>query len=85
MPYIEQKRRPRFKQAARDLGNLAECAGDLNYIITEMVHEYIKKTGLKYDTMNSVVGMIECCKLELYRKMVGPYENGAIERNGDVP
>ena len=84
MPYIEPTRRPRFKRSARALGQKAECAGDLNYIITEMVHEYIKKTGKKYDTLNSVVGALECSKIELYRMLIAPYEDTKIAQNGDV-
>ncbi len=33
---------------------------------------------------NAVVGALECAKLELYRRMVAPYENGKIAENGDV-
>jgi hypothetical protein len=84
MPYIKQENRPKFKTKAKDLGQLADCAGDLNYIITEMVHEYIRKKGKNYATINEVVGMMECCKLELYRKIAAPYENLKVVENGDV-
>jgi hypothetical protein len=33
---------------------------------------------------NDVIGALECCKLELYRRMVAPYENTKIKENGDV-
>jgi len=28
--------------------------------------------------------MLECCKSELYRHIVGPYEDGKIAENGEV-
>jgi hypothetical protein len=84
MPYIKPENRPKFKSKAKELGELADCAGDLNYIITEMVHEYIKKKGKNYANINEVIGAMECCKLELYRKIAAPYENQKIEENGDV-
>jgi hypothetical protein len=28
--------------------------------------------------------MLECCKLELYRKIAAPYEDIKIQENGDV-
>lgn len=84
MPYIKKDDRAKFREFAKALGNRAECAGDLNYIITEMVHEYIKKKGLRYANVNEVVGALECCKIELYRKVAAPYEDEKIAENGDV-
>jgi hypothetical protein len=84
MPYIKQENRPKFKNKAKELGQLAEVAGDLNYIITEMVHEFIKKKGKNYANLNEVMGALECCKLELYRKIAAPYEDDKIKENGDV-
>ena len=84
MPYIKQENRSKFKDKAKDLGQTADCAGDLNYIITEMVHEFIRKRGKNYANINEVVGMLECCKLELYRKIAAPYEDEKIAQNGDV-
>ena len=31
-----------------------------------------------------MVGVLECAKLELYRRMAAPYEDEKIEDNGDV-
>lgn len=84
MPYIKQEDRTKFKDAAKQLGITADCAGDLNYIITEMVHAYIAKKGLRYSNVNEVVGMLDCCKMEFYRKVGVPYEDEKIKENGDV-
>ena len=84
MPYIKKEERPKFKTKSRDLGHLAECAGDLNYIITEMTHAYLKKKGKNYANINELIGALECCKLELYRKVAAPYEDFKVLQNGDV-
>lgn len=84
MPYIKKEDRTKFRDLAKALGNRADCAGDLNYIITEMVHEFIKKKGIRYSNINEAVGALECCKLELYRKVAAGYEDQKIGENGDV-
>ena len=30
------------------------------------------------------MGVLECCKLEFYRRVAAPYEDIKIEENGDV-
>jgi hypothetical protein len=84
MPYIKQKDRPPLKTLAREAADKVECAGDINYFMTEMIHAYIKRKGLKYANVNEVIGAIECMKLELYRKIAAPYEDEKIKENGDV-
>lgn len=47
----------------------------------------IKNIVIKYlqeHDERGVRGAIECCKLELYRRAVVPYENGKRLENGDV-
>jgi hypothetical protein len=46
--------------------------------------DYIKDKGLSYQTLNDVLGALEGCKLELYRRQVAPYEDKKIQANGDV-
>ena len=84
MPYIKQEDRAKFKDIARQMGDLADCAGDINYFVTELAHAYIKKKGLRYANINEVIGALECTKLELYRKVAIPYEDQKIAENGDV-
>lgn len=59
-------------------------AGHLNYIITKIVNDTVKRQGLRYQILNSVVGSLECCKMELYRRVAAPYEDEKILQNGDV-
>lgn len=37
-----------------------------------------------YVELNEVVGALESAKLELYRRIVGPYEDKKSAENGDV-
>ena len=63
--------------------NLAK--GDLNYIIYCIVRAYIQKNGLRYHRINDFIcGTLTACQLELYRRIGEPYEDKAIEKNGDV-
>jgi len=55
--------------------------GELNYIITRMLKE---SYPLRYFNLNRAVGVLECAKLEFYRRVVAPYEDTKIEENGDV-
>ena len=38
----------------------------------------------KYHWYNRMIGMLECCKLEMYRNVIGPYESSKAHENGDV-
>ena len=59
-------------------------AGELNYAVTMLVKKYFEMKGESYATYNDIIGALECCKLELYRRKIGWYENGKILENGDV-
>ena len=80
MPYIKHNLRA-------DLVPLAPSgalnAGELNFQITMLATLYLKNHGLKYQTMNDIIGALEACKLEFVRRVVNPYENTKIETNGD--
>ena len=79
MPYIEQSRREEITESS-----LVETAGELNWLLTILINDYINKKGKSYQTLNEVVGVLECAKLELYRRVVSPYEEIKMQQNGDV-
>lgn len=58
--------------------------GVLNYIITRVCLAYIAQQGKGYRSINDVVGVLECAKLEFYRRLAAPYEDTKIIENGDV-
>lgn len=81
MPYINKDRRDKLTPKC----HYAENAGDLNYQITCLLHQYLKFNGRQYKHWNDILGALEGAKLEIYRRHVVAYENLKIEENGDVP
>ena len=59
-------------------------AGDLNRAFTELAIEYLRVNGLRYQTINDVVGALVGAKDEFNRRVVAPYEDDCIKENGDV-
>ena len=80
MPYIEIDARKRL-----DGGGRPGTAGELNYLLTKLVDNYLVTKGeIRYAHLNEVIGVLECAKLELYRRIAAPYEDQKLSRNGDV-
>jgi hypothetical protein len=96
MPYIKQEDRDKFKIKYGDMpinGNVdplvfvaEQCqnAGDLNYAITMILKTYLQQNGENYARHNEIIGMLDCCKAEWYRKMVSPYEDLKEKENGSL-
>ncbi len=84
MPYIKEEDRERIRPHIGELAQNISNAGELNYAMTILMHECINNWGLRYATLNEIIGAIECMKLELYARVVRPYEKIKIEENGDV-
>lgn len=80
MPYIKKERRG-FSMVS---GGDAENPGELNYFLTGHILSYLFHHGKSYSTYNEVVGVLECIKQELYRRLIAPYEDKKKEMNGDV-
>ena len=83
MPYIKQQERLMFDEYLKTVPAIV-LPGELNYFITNVCHQYIQEVGLKYATLNEVIGVLECAKQELYRMVVAPYENTKQEENGCI-
>lgn len=81
MPYISQGLRQNFEPNAP---RAPLVTGELNYQITRLCWRYITNNGVSYTTLNEVIGVLECAKLELYRRQLAPYEDRKCEENGDV-
>jgi len=84
MPYIPEQDRQTLDDQIDRLSEVLNTKGECNYVITRLIHNYINKTGKKYDNLNDSIGILECAKLELYRHVIGPYEDTKIESNGDI-
>jgi len=84
MPYIEQKRRIDLAEDLEAISRKIESCGELNYVITNLCINFLKRKGKNYQNINEVVGVLECAKLEFYRRLAGIYEDSKIISNGDV-
>lgn len=80
MPYISKQDREYLK----DPRAFPQSAGELNYSITMLLKEYLRWHSVCYRTFNEIIGVLECAKLEMYRRMVAPYEDEKRQENGDV-
>jgi hypothetical protein len=86
MPYIPKENREKVEKVLESFKELLSSSslgpGDMNYIITSMFDSYIKE--LNYSNINQAIGIIECVKLEFYRRIASIYEDVKLEENGDV-
>ena len=88
MPYIEEEYR---KDLESDLKRIRtgllwfrdKGPGLLNYIITKILVSWLGSNP-NYAKYNEVIGVLECAKLELYRRQVAAYEERKCRTNGDV-
>ena len=83
MPYVDPDRRaelPRLEYA----GNVCMTSGELNYMLTMVAIGYLERHGLRYETINDIIGALEGAKLEFTRRVAFPYEDKKIALNGDV-
>ena len=87
MPYIEDAERDTLDGAITELSMLlkdGDFRGRLNYTISSLFAHLIQANGLSYRLLNDFIGVLECSKLEAYRRIGGPYEDIKISDNGDV-
>lgn len=88
MPYIKKEKRGQFKKPIDEISKLLAAdeeniEGNMNYIISRLFANHLR-FKLNYKQLNAMVGMLECCKMELYRKMAAPYENEKCKENGEA-
>lgn len=83
MPYIEPKLRRDWDAWLSKAPHKVVSEGELNYIITRVILQLFPPSR-SYHTYNALIGVLECVKLELYRRLIAPYEDGKIVENGDV-
>ena len=87
MPYIKMEDRPKYEKPLETLISTLKSQpvesidGELNYIITRILKEAYP---LRYYNLNRAIGVLECCKLEYYRRVAAPYEDTKIQQNRDV-
>ena len=90
MPYIDKANREGLENALTSIAcriiatDEADQACMLNYCISTLLSKSLAAQGTKYRKINELVGVLECAKLELYRRIASPYEDVKMESNGDV-
>ena len=92
MPYIKPEDRKLYDNLINELGTDLyasyqdkNIAGDINYIVTRLLNTaYNIKDKPSYAKINEIVGVLDCIKMEFYRRIAVPYENKKIDENGDV-
>jgi hypothetical protein len=82
MPYIKKERRTELA-----LGDNPQDIGELNYQITVLILFYLDNSEsgeLNYAKYNSIIGVLECIKQEITRRLIVPYENKKRDEHGEV-
>jgi hypothetical protein len=82
MPYLKPNNRDEFIDKLMKLEPLT--SGELNFCITVLVHQWCKRKGINYATLNEADGVLGCVQKEFYRRFVAVYEDKKIKENGDV-
>jgi hypothetical protein len=84
MPYITRERRKVLEYNEDCKKEFPFSPGELNYMFCELAKDYITIKGESYQTYNDIIGALEGAKMEIYRRLIAPYEENKIKENGDV-
>ena len=87
MPYVKPENRVKYEKVLDELIDILkslqveEVDGELNYVVTKILKQVYP---LRYFHINKAVGVLECVKLEFYRRVAAPYEDKKMKESGDV-
>ena len=92
MPYIRQDKRDEFDTELDafiikflETGDTESTAGRLNYAVSRILGSILNDDErISYSRINELIGVLECAKIELYRRIAAPYEDDKSRINGDV-
>lgn len=84
MPYIKKLDREIIDPLLSKLEEINLTDGDLNYIFTKLILNSLSKDKVNYQNLQNKIGMLECCKQELYRRLLTLYEDRKLTENNDV-
>lgn len=85
MPYLTEADKQKLSHITTQIVMAdIKTPGHLNYLFTKIVLQYLEIHGIKYQVFNDAIGALEACKMELYRRLVGRYEDTKIKTNGEV-
>ena len=90
MPYITRDSREEidtallnFCMALKNILTDENKAGMLNYCFTKIL-KFVYPGAIKYRQHNEIIGLLDCAKMEYYRRCTSVYEDEKIILNGDV-
>ncbi len=81
MPYIVKELRAMIDEDLARIPIESLDIGAINYLITRVL---LSRRPACYQEYNELIGVLECCKLEFYRRACAPYEHMKMTQNGDV-
>ena len=87
LPYVKPENRAKYEKALDELIDILkslpveEVDGELNYVVTRILKQIYP---LRYFHINKAIGVLECVKLEFYRRVAAPYEDKKMKESGDV-
>jgi len=87
MPYIKQDQRPKIDELLKPVIEhlkslpIEDQDSSLNYAITKILKNLYP---MKYFHLNRALGVLSAVTQELYRVVIGPYEDTKIKENGPV-
>jgi len=82
MPYIKPEQRPDMDEIVELMKVMGvKGDGDLNYILYAFCVRNIKP---RYGNYKNYCGELRQCATEIERRLLGPYEDEAVSRNGDI-
>lgn len=93
MPYIKQERRAKYDEHIKAIIHEVlvnvdyhdDVDGEMNYVITRIVAGAFSPTRIwRYRFAARAYGCFLAAAAEFYRRILAPFEQGAIERNGDI-
>jgi len=95
MPYIKSNWREHFDDLVDklvfELGEFEEMyerPGAVNYVISRIVASSLlapNPSQRNYASISQALAIFRDAEAEMRRRVLDPYENKAIERNGDIP
>ena len=90
MPYITNEQRDVLDDTIKRLSlsllstkntDEKKLDGELNYVICSLISNLYDRN---YFSLNRVMGVLTCVQLEVYRRIIAPYEDKKSIDNGDV-
>lgn len=93
-PYIAQETREALGDSLdalivelRPLVRTVNDDGILNYVITTLLAKVLslyRGKKIRYAQIERAIGLLECIKQELYRRIAAPHEDKKRDEHGDV-